>query len=257
MKRAEWKAYEESQIPGLPPVALPSCDREPDLFPWETWDQYVEQCENTSLVNRAHACAAEHTDIVPAMPTVPIQSSTSVHREKLGQRILSFNALVARSVGKAEIRRTPEAQAALKKEWGKLVDQKVRDASTVCEWRDAAAKARKDGVEAQFGHIFAICVEKNSELPKGDPYCKFEGRAVFQGNHVVNQDWLEASFQDLGSALAGLEASRWADAYGRLEGHDAQIADAVQAYIQVELKGNPCWVAIPPEAWPSEWVGKY
>ena len=114
----------------------------------------------------------------------------------------------------------------------------------MCEWRDAAARARKDGVEAQFGHIFAIRVEKNSELPKGDPHRKFKGRVVFQCNRVVNQDWLEASFQDLGSAPAGLEASRWADAYGCLEGHDAQIADAVQAHIQAELKGNPCWVAI-------------
>ena len=116
----------------------------------------------------------------------------------------------------------------------------------MCEWRDAAAQARKDGVEAQFGHIFAMCVEKNSELPKGGPHRKFKGRVVFQGNRVVNQDWLEASFQDLGSAPAGLEASRWADAYGCLEGYDTQIADAVQACIQAELKGNPCWVAIPP-----------
>ena len=53
---------------------------------------------------------------------------------------------------------------------------------------------------------------QNSELPKGDPHRKFKGRVVFQGNRVFNQDWMEASFQDLGSAPAGLEASRWADA---------------------------------------------
>ena len=165
----------------------------------------MSKCVMTPLVR---ACAACRQDDIPAMPVVDSLSSISVHRDKNAPRFLPFNALVARSVGKAEIRRTPEAQAALKKEWDKLVDQKVWDASSVCEWRDAAAKARKDGIEAQFGHIFAICVEKNSELPKGDPHRKFKGRVVFQGNRVVNQDWLEAGFQDLGSAPAGLEASR-------------------------------------------------
>ena len=92
------------------------------------------------------------------MPVVDSISSVRVHRDTNTPRILPFNALVARSVGRAEIRRTLEAQAALKKEWDKLVDQKVWDASSVCEWRDAAARARRDGIEAQFGHIFGdVC----------------------------------------------------------------------------------------------------
>ncbi len=32
------------------------------------------------------------------------------------------------------------------------------------------------------------------------------------------------------------------------------IADAVQAYIQAELGGDACWIALPREAWP-EWMG--
>ena len=79
---------------------------------------------------------------------------------------------------------------------------------------------------------------------------------VFQGNRVVNQDWMEAIFQDLGSTPAGLEASRWTDAHGCLEGHDTQIADAVQAY-SGRVERESVLGCMPPEAWPSEWIGKY
>ena len=132
----------------------------------ELGEEHIRACDDTCLVR---ACVASQYEGIPAMPVVDSVSSVRAHRDKNAPRLLPFNALVARSVGKAEIRRSPEAQAALKKEWDKLVDQKVWDASSVCEWRDAAARARKDGIEAQFGHIFAICVEKNSELPKGVP----------------------------------------------------------------------------------------
>ena len=70
----------------------------------------------------------------------------------------------------------------------------------------------------------------------------------YQGNRVVNQSREAALFQDLGSSPATLDASRAADAYGCVPGHDTEIADAEQAYIQADLKGTPSWVCLPPEA---------
>ena len=113
-------------------------------------------------------------------------------------------------------------------------------------WKDVAADARRDGKQVQFGHIFGICVEKNSELPKGHPNRKFKGRVVFQGNRVVDQNWEHAPFQDLGSSPATLDATRSADCYGCYPDHDVEIADAVQAYIQAKLTGDECWVSLPP-----------
>ena len=46
------------------------------------------------------------------------------------------------------------------------------------------------------------------------------------------------------------------DMYACLPGHSSQQADAEQAYVQAELKGNTTWVSIPPEAWPDEWTNK-
>ena len=80
-----------------------------------------------------------------------------------------------------------------------------------------------------MGMLFGFVVEKNPDLPKGDPRRKFKGRAVFQGNNVVNQNWEAAMFQDLGNALATMEASRIADCYGCFPNHDCQQSDAEQA----------------------------
>jgi len=54
-----------------------------------------------------------------------------------------------------------------------------------------------------------------------------------------------------------MEAGRAADFYGSVPGNCISVADAEQAYIQAKLKGNTTWVALPPEAWPEEWKGKY
>ena len=97
--------------------------------------------------------------------------------------------------------------------------------------------------------LFGIMVEKGSELQKGDPRRKYKYRVVFQGNRVINQNWEAALFQDMGSSPATMEASKIADLWSCIEGHSMQQADAVQAYIQAELKGTATWVSLPPEAW--------
>ena len=54
-------------------------------------------------------------------------------------------------------------------------------------------------------------------------------------------------FQDLGSSPSTMEAARAADAYGAAPGHQAEVADAEQAYVQAELTGTPTWVCLPPD----------
>jgi len=107
-----------------------------------------------------------------------------------------------------------------------------------------------------FGHLFGICVEKGSELPEGHENRKMKYRIVFQGNNVKNQDWQAATFDDLGSSPASLEAARAADLYGCVPGQAIEMADAVQAYVQAALKGTETWVCLPPE-WRTEkeWKG--
>ena len=102
--------------------------------------------------------------------------------------------------------------------------------------------------------IFGFVVEKNTDLPDGDPRRKFKGRVVFQGNNVKNQNWGNAVFADLGSSPSSMEAGRLVDIFGlRLE-YDIQQSDAVQAYLQAKIRGKPTWVLLPRDQWPSSWA---
>ena len=104
-----------------------------------------------------------------------------------------------------------------------------------------------------MGRLFEICVEKGSELPAGSPGRKFKGRTVFQGNRVVDQNWDNAIFQELGSAPAAMSATKMCDAYGLLPGHSIETADAEQAYINAKLEGARTYVRLPRERLPAKW----
>ena len=65
-----------------------------------------------------------------------------------------------------------------------------------------------------------------------------KGRVVFGGNDVWTQNRDIAIFQELASQPATLEASCAADAYGCIEGHTIEQADAEQAYVQAVMKRN-------------------
>ena len=125
-----------------------------------------------------------------------------------------FAACVARPVGRKELEATPKAQAAVRKEWDKLIAKGVWDMATVQEWGSVVARARRCGETVHHGSLATIVVEKNSELDEGDPARVFKGRTVFLGDQVHDQNWESAVFQDIGSSPATIEASRVADCYG-------------------------------------------
>ena len=113
---------------------------------------------------------------------------------------------------------------------------------------------KKKGKKAHFGRVFAILVEKNAELPEDDPKRKYKGIAVFDGSDVRDENREVALFQELSSCPATMQASKAADAWGMLEGHTTQQADAVQAYKQSKHGGVDTGVSLPREAWPEAWV---
>ena len=146
---------------------------------------------------------------VPAMPVCQLNPQT--HRVKCvrlslqsGER--AANTLVARPVGKKEIKANPKAQQALDIEWEKLVKKNAWKYETVSEWKTISEKAKKSGKKVHVGRVFEICVEKGSELPEGDKLRKFKGRTVFQGNNVKDENADVALFSELGSSPATMEA---------------------------------------------------
>ena len=126
--------------------------------------------------------------------------------------------------------------------------EKVWNCWEVREKKDIMREARRAGKVVQFGRVHGICVEKNSELPQDHPNRKYKGRVVFLGNQVLNQDFESATFADLGNAPANLESGRLADCYGSCPGHVSENADGIQAYLQARMRGDDCWIELPPDA---------
>ena len=224
----------EASISIASPATLNDLGEESD--PWESMGRSIEE----EIEQELNICATARRmlanldeDLIPAMPCTA-KNNEAPHRPKIvafnSHSWITMNACVARPVGKKELLQSKGAQASMKAEWDRLRSKVVWDENIVREWSDVAKEAQDAGVEVNFGYLFGICVEKNSELPPGHPKRKFKGRVVFQGNRATNQNWEAAIFQDLGSCPATMEASKTADFYGLIPGHAVEIADAEQAY---------------------------
>ena len=82
------------------------------------------------------------------------------------------------------------------------------DEDAVQTWSSVRRDAQNRNTKANVGLIFGIVVEKNQELPERDPNQKYNGRAVFQGNNVLDEEGSLAVFQELGSCPATMEAAQ-------------------------------------------------
>ena len=230
---------------------------------WVEWEEFVRNMNPAiASVNigayYSSSYSSKHSSVasVPSMPCV--QHMKDDHRERLGSSFVGDvfrSALVSRPVGRKEMLSDPEALESMMKEWKGQWTADVYDFKTVREYDDVVKEAYKIGEEIHMARVHGICVEKHSELPKEDKRRKFKGRGVLLGNQVKNQNFEAALFQDLGNSPASFESSRWADMYGCLPGHNVQLADAIQAYIQASLTGVACWVELPDEAWPP-WIDR-
>ncbi|MCP4243129.1 MAG: hypothetical protein GY772_21455 [bacterium] len=110
------------------------------------------------------------------MPTHPYEPT---HRQRLVEFLAAMSAFVARPVRPLEWHNSPEAWAAVQKEWEMLRKIGTWDEATVREWRDVAREARRTGEKMHVGRIFTLCFEKNYELEAGNPARTFKGRVVF------------------------------------------------------------------------------
>ena len=139
--------------------------------------------------------------------------------------------------------------------WTRLRNKSVWDENHPRDWCEVRREARDKGFDVHLGHLVGICVDKNSEMEI--EHRKYKGRVVVLGNSVVDQYHDEATFRDMGSTPATLEAAKAADFYGCLPGHVIETADGEQAYVQAEMKGTPTWICLPPEQRPAWWRQQY
>ena len=141
--------------------------------------------------NSSHACFPSEAELyevkyaeggVPALPTILADDR---HRVKCKTPWIP-NAITTKPMNRKEAQASPKAKAAMDMQWTRLRNRMAWDESSVREWSDVAAEARRKSQEVHMGMLFGFDVEKNLDVPEGDPRRKFKGRAVFQGNKVVS-----------------------------------------------------------------------
>ncbi len=158
--------------------------------------------------------------------------------------------MVARPVKPSDIATNPKAKASVDEEWKKLRAIRTWLEDTAHEYDDVRTKTLKEGNEAHFGRVFALCHEKHSEDPKKS---KYKGRVVFQGNQVADHTATMAVFQDIGSSACLLTAFKIVALVAAAPGNKGEQSDAPQAYTQAELQGIETWIELPREQWPEAW----
>ena len=114
-------------------------------------------------------------------------------------------------------------------------------------------RQRRNGTEVHMARIHGICVEKNYQLPKGNPSRKFKGTRSLAGQ--PSEEPVSGRLPSSKTWAIRLLPLRPRDGqilYGCFPGHSVKLADAIQAYIQAVLTGPPCWVELPEDAWPDD-----
>ena len=134
---------------------------------------------DTGTLGGTGIAVADRHDLIPAMPcqrnSCFLDEREPPHWAKIADRVFPFNALVARPVGKQEIAKTPKVVLAMKSEWDRLRSKNVWEEGCVRDWHEDAKEAKDSGEEVNFGYLFGIFVDQNSELPPEHPSCKFKG----------------------------------------------------------------------------------
>ena len=83
-----------------------------------------------------------------------------LHRDKKIRRMWPINAMTVRPMTKKEMRANDKAMDAYEAEWRGLEENGTWDLSSVQEYKDVAARARRRGKKVHFGIVFGFCVEK-------------------------------------------------------------------------------------------------
>ena len=161
-------------------------------------------------------------------------------------------------VGFRELKQNQKAKDSVHVEMGKLRKRGVWNEKKVREKEDVEIEAQEKQIDTHFAKLLVTCTQKNIEL-KVEEMMKYKGRVCLDGRaEKVRDQWgLRAVFQHLTSLPASMPANRAGMAYGDIQGHYTETADANQAYTQSPYSGVPTWVEMDEEFWPPEWKGKY
>ena len=105
------------------------------------------------------------------------------------------------------------------------------------------------GKEVHLAFLFGFMVQKGAEYPDGDPRKKYKYRVVLRGNDIKDQSFEVALLQEMATTPTTLDAARFCDLLGLLEGNATEGRDVEQAYLLANMKGSATYIVLPSEVW--------
>ena len=129
----------------------------------------------------------QYLEALKAAPAMPVRNiigeehrerMKTLYNKKLHQIVDEMYALVAKVLSPKEIAASPEAQAAMDKEWKKLVDKGCWVEKKVREFESVASEAKKSNQKVHFGNVFEIGSLKGAELKQGFKATRFLMRTL-------------------------------------------------------------------------------
>ena len=105
--------------------------------------------------------------------------------------------------------KSPDAKAAVDKEWKKLEAIRVWDLRKIKSKNEVILEAQRDKLRVHFASLMDICHLKNAELePKLQ---KYKGRVVLWGDTVKDDSGAYAVFTEQGSSASQMTAAKIMD----------------------------------------------
>lgn len=95
---------------------------------------------------------------------------------------------------------------------GKALGHDVLVSESATEYDEVRTTARSNATTVHFGRVFPLCVERNSELPPDER--KYQGRAVYEGPFVSDQNPNAAVFEELASPASRMSVSKMIGSIG-------------------------------------------
>eukprot|EP00971_Amphidinium_carterae_P254287 5048029-Amphidinium_carterae.4 len=95
--------------------------------------------------------------------------------------------MVTKQLNNKEIAHHPAAKAAMDKEYNKLKNH-TWDETKVREFDEVVMETKTKNETFHVDRVYGSAGINGHELPVGPPLRKYEGRYVFQGSHVKDQD---------------------------------------------------------------------
>ena len=200
-----------------------------------------------SEINATGISAHEFADLV-------VQSLFPQRYFKSVPNLGRANALITRNLPRREWQAEPKALEAIAQEAEGLRRNGTWDDSTAMPLHVLRSNARAQGRKLRVAELMTLCGVKHAEL--APEFQKFKGRIVYRGDRVLDEFNNLVFFEETSTTPTGLIALNTSLFWGCLPGHSVSCSDAVQAYLQSELK-EETYVILPKELWLQGWEKRF